>query len=335
MELNPSQSEEESCDFHGYHTPAGTRGEPLPVAIICAPELMGSQEFQDGQADVVVSKVSGDAQVVTSHCQPFPILHTLAPPPAHRDMGPTQGKEMNMLVASNQHHQTASPVYCETTVETASLQLKAVQTDVDSCKPVKSKKPCNCVKSQCLKLYCDCFANLEMCRNCNCSNCYNNEDYEKQRLNAIQVCLNHNPSAFKQMTSSGKSGEVKGGYNKGCKCKRSGCLKKYCKCYEANIMCTASCECVGCVNSHDSTKGETRFGDFSETSPSEKIHNDKEKCLSVITPSVVEAVCGCLLSRAQLAERDAATLALAEQAVLEEFGQCLAQISEAIFKPSA
>ena len=29
---------------------------------------------------------------------------------------------------------------------------------------VRPRKPCNCTKSQCLKLYCDCFANGEILR---------------------------------------------------------------------------------------------------------------------------------------------------------------------------
>lgn len=35
---------------------------------------------------------------------------------------------------------------------------------------------------------------------------------------------------------------------KGCKCKRSRCLKRYCECYGEGVMCGAACGCVGCEN---------------------------------------------------------------------------------------
>jgi len=51
---------------------------------------------------------------------------------------------------------------------------------------VKPRKPCNCTKSQCLKLYCECFANGEFCNNCNCNNCANNLEHEEARQRAIK-----------------------------------------------------------------------------------------------------------------------------------------------------
>ena len=36
-------------------------------------------------------------------------------------------------------------------------------------------KPCNCEKSKCLKLYCECFAHNRTCtKSCNCRECENN-----------------------------------------------------------------------------------------------------------------------------------------------------------------
>ena len=39
------------------------------------------------------------------------------------------------------------------------------------------RTPCNCKKSKCLKLYCECFAAELVCDGCNCSDCQNNDDF--------------------------------------------------------------------------------------------------------------------------------------------------------------
>lgn len=59
------------------------------------------------------------------------------------------------------------------------------------------KRPCNCTKSQCLKLYCECFANGEFCSDCNCRDCFNTIEHEEERQSAIYNCLERNPNAFR------------------------------------------------------------------------------------------------------------------------------------------
>lgn len=62
----------------------------------------------------------------------------------------------------------------------------------------KKKVCCNCKKSRCLKLYCDCFARGKGCtKECNCMNCLNNEENAEERRSAMQNTLERNPIAFK------------------------------------------------------------------------------------------------------------------------------------------
>nr|XP_028591808.1 tesmin isoform X2 [Podarcis muralis]XP_028591817.1 tesmin isoform X2 [Podarcis muralis] len=211
----------------------------------------------------------------------------------------------------------------------------------------KSKKPCNCTKSQCLKLYCDCFANGDFCSNCNCNNCYNNPQHELERIKAIKACLDRNPEAFLPKIGKGKLGDIKPRHNKGCNCKRSGCLKNYCECFEAKIMCSSICKCVGCKNYEESPdrktlmnipnymeiksyegNGSVSFSNFEILSKSRK-DRQSSTCISW---EVVEATCACLLAQAEEAEKEAYSICLAEQMILEEFGRCLSQILHSEFK---
>ncbi|GMF14780.1 unnamed protein product [Phytophthora lilii] len=63
---------------------------------------------------------------------------------------------------------------------------------------VPKKAPCNCKKSKCLKLYCECFASGGYCdESCNCLDCANTTATEEVRQQAIAARLEKNPNAFK------------------------------------------------------------------------------------------------------------------------------------------
>ncbi|XP_006171309.1 tesmin isoform X2 [Tupaia chinensis] len=195
--------------------------------------------------------------------------------------------------------------------------------------------------------YCDCFASGDFCNNCNCNNCCNNLRHEIERFKAIKACLDRNPEAFQPKIGKGKLGDVKPRHNKGCNCKRSGCLKNYCECYEGKIMCSSICKCIGCKNYEESPERKTlmnmpnfmEIGDFEGShhlSPTKcsglpKFRKDGQSS-SCISWEVVEATCACLLAQGEEAEKEHCSECLAEQMILEEFGRCLSQILHIEFK---
>lgn len=221
----------------------------------------------------------------------------------------------------------------------------------------RPRKPCNCTKSQCLKLYCDCFANGEFCHNCNCMNCANNLEHEEDRSRAIKSCLDRNPQAFHPKIGKGRAGERDRRHNKGCNCKRSGCLKNYCECYEAKIMCSSSCKCIGCKNFEESPERKTlmHLADAAEvrvqqqTAAKIKLSSQMSDLparpicsvtgerlpFSFVTSEVVEATTACLLAQAEEAERQKMPAVVQERMVIEEFGRCLMQIIESANRTKA
>ena len=107
---------------------------------------------------------------------------------------------------------------------------------------------CRCNMSKCLRLHCRCFKDLDYCaRNCKCTDCFNQLQFEEARAFVISKTKEINPHAFTPKLLPAEGVPASKFNADGCTCK-TGCSRNYCECFKSGVACSPLCRCNECLN---------------------------------------------------------------------------------------
>ena len=186
---------------------------------------------------------SSSSKQITSN--PNIIINKIISPISSENLKKTNSVNNNIIDSKNNNNENKFDMNINMNINVSNFYplyiTDSKMTEKFNEEKLKKKFSCNCKKSRCLKLYCDCFANEEYCVDCNCQSCSNvigNEIEIKKSFNEVK---DKNPVAMKFYLNEESS-------TVGCNCTKSNCLKKYCECFKANLKCTDNCRCRECDN---------------------------------------------------------------------------------------
>eukprot|EP00826_Nyctotherus_ovalis_P015538 TRINITY_DN14429_c0_g1_i30.p1 TRINITY_DN14429_c0_g1~~TRINITY_DN14429_c0_g1_i30.p1 ORF type:complete len:310 (-),score=80.20 TRINITY_DN14429_c0_g1_i30:201-1130(-) len=158
--------------------------------------------------------------------------------------------EVNPKEPENVDSEVSYNVMCEPSWEQPIALPKSFQPSIaiqDSGK--KEQKCCNCKRTMCLKLYCECFANNQYCQDCNCVDCHNLLPFEHERLKSFAQIAKNNPAGLnRRIGMAERLEESKTKLGAGCNCTKSKCRKNYCECFKLGVVCGPACNCEDCRN---------------------------------------------------------------------------------------
>lgn len=119
--------------------------------------------------------------------------------------------------------------------------------------PSNDRPACRCKKTNCLKLYCECFLKGNVCGvHCKCVDCMNSTDYQQVREMLLEDHYNKGTIAYDPNTQAiDQSAAINLKRDRSCTCAKTGCNKKYCECFRYGSKCSAECKCKGCKNGNE------------------------------------------------------------------------------------
>lgn len=128
------------------------------------------------------------------------ILHPMPTRPYKPSVGSLPLKQPSTTESFSQIPREVHTIHHSTAIPKHSLKRPLKKLILED-RRVDLHRGCNCKRSNCLKLYCECFTSKEYCKNCNCTGCYNNVQNDSARNLAIKEVLDRNPTAFRPKIS--------------------------------------------------------------------------------------------------------------------------------------